>query len=104
MSISVSAAPAGWTLAWKDDFNRPAVGDGWDLLQGRARIVDGQLLLEGAGATIVTTRPFAEEVRVAFVARSAPDRPPCDLSSSLLAYELLPYEASPPRPMLTESS
>lgn len=72
-----------WVPVWEDTFDRPEIGEEWQVLCGRARIEDGWLLLEGAGATIGTTRGFPGELRVTFVARSVPGRPPCDLSVSL---------------------
>ncbi|MBN1418170.1 MAG: hypothetical protein JXP34_05300 [Planctomycetes bacterium] len=79
----VSAPGDRWSLVWQDEFDRAEIGEDWRVLAGKASLVDGRLLLEGMGATIGTTRAFAGEVRVEYVARSAPGRPPCDLSVSL---------------------
>ena len=74
-----------WKLVWQDDFGRTEVGQDWHVCRGTASIREGRLLLEGAGATIVTERRFAPDVRIEFDAEAEPGVPPCDLSAALAA-------------------
>lgn len=78
------AADSEWDLAWQDDFERSQVGDDWFGLRGaRASIQNGRLLLQGGGATLITERTFAPDVRIEFDAEAQPDVPPCDLSATI---------------------
>lgn len=77
------ADDARWNLVWQDDFDRAEVGPEWCVLNGRASIENGRLLLEGGGATIITDRRFSPDVRIEFEAEARPGVPPCDLSATI---------------------
>lgn len=76
-------AQAQWKLAWEDNFDRADVGPDWLAVSGKASIRDGRLLLEGGGATLLTARTFAPDVRLEFDAEAMPGLPPCDLSATI---------------------
>lgn len=82
-AAAADASPPGWQLAWEDNFDRVEVGDGWLVTSGKASIRDGRLLLEGGGATILTTRPFKPDVMLEFDAQAVPGVPACDLSATI---------------------
>ncbi len=85
---------ATWEKVWQDDFNRETLGDNWVLRGGghcSAKIVDGQLHLDGGGATLLVNRPFAPDVKLTFTAMADPDDPPCDLSAGMACSPFLGY-------------
>ena len=61
----------GWTLAFEDQFDREEVGDDWQVLSGKFRIVDGMLegdnLANSSSAKTVYLRDFkASSVRLEY--------------------------------------
>ena len=90
-TLWLPAAPGPWKLVLEDDFERSEVGPGWSARSGKASIQGGRLVLEGAGATILSTRGLAPDVRLEFEAEANPDLPPCDLSAALCGSELWGY-------------
>ncbi|MGC8861343.1 MAG: hypothetical protein ACP5R5_01060 [Armatimonadota bacterium] len=91
IALPLWAEDPTWNLVWQDDFNRDEVGQDWYVCRGKASIRDGRLLLEGAGATIVTERRFAADVRIEFDAEAQPGVPPCDLSATIAASKEFGY-------------
>jgi len=80
-----------WNMVWQDNFDRDEVGADWLLVGGKASIRDGRLLLEGGGATLLTARTFAPDVRLEFEAEALPGVPPCDLSATIGANKVHGY-------------
>ncbi len=88
LGLPAAARPAddaAWVVAFEDAFDRPEIGADWEVLSGEAVISGGRLLLRGAGATLLCTRPFAADVTLEFEAEADPSMPPCDLSAGLAA-------------------
>jgi hypothetical protein len=82
----------GWKLAWSDDFERAELGTNWFARSGAARLANGRLFLSGAGATLLSEKAFAPDVKLEFVAEANPDLPPCDLSATLCANQLFGWD------------
>ncbi|MGQ9592703.1 MAG: hypothetical protein ACUVYA_20695, partial [Planctomycetota bacterium] len=86
-----TSSEALWRLAFGDDFERSELGPDWFVRAGRAEIRSGRLYLCGAGATVLIRRPFADDVRLEFLAEADPELPPCDLSAALASSEFWGY-------------
>lgn len=80
---AVRAADVEWKLVWEDTFDRQEVGPDWRVERGKATVMDGRLLLSGAGSHLISNRGFAPDVRLEFDAEADPAHPPCDLSACL---------------------
>jgi hypothetical protein len=78
--VALPAAAAEWRLVFEDGFERPELGDDYDVARAEfARIEDGQLLFAGRFAHVYIDRPFKMDVRIEFDCMAWPERPPCDL-------------------------
>jgi hypothetical protein len=80
-----------WKLVWQDNFDRSELGTDWYLVTGEVLLQSGRLLLKGAGATVVTERTFAADVRIEFDAEADPKTQPCDLSATIAASKEFGY-------------
>lgn len=85
LSILCSTAMADdslWKLSFEDQFDRAEIGPDWSFPGKVAKIVDGRLFIDGAGAHVTIQRPFTSDVKIEFEAEANPNVPPCDIAVS----------------------
>ena len=90
-TIPAGGGPAGWKLAFADDFERDVIGDDWKSIEGTWTIQDGWLRSAGTAEILISWR-FEGPQRLEYDARSAAvsaagDHDIRDLSAALAANE-----------------
>jgi hypothetical protein len=80
---AVRLAPATWAMVFSDDFNRPALGPDWKIVQGDWSLKEGALV--SSGGTLLCARKFPGLHKVTFDAEAAPNPALSDISPFIQA-------------------